>query len=311
MNRLILFACFIIFFQKAAFSDCMPIGFRAWPESDTITRNPLIIFNVYEWRFSRLAQSPRPSVSASGIRFFLRSAHEKVALKLIQQNSGQTNEKQLIFRPVKLLDPNTKYELSFSCEDSVLRAYLLEDIRFKSRNWVTNETIDKQVPVWTSKPQFWYRNYVRYGCGPESYWRFCMAFKDESEVLVQTIVRHLESGKIAEFYLHPDSNSIFVGYGMCGGAFDMIPGDRYSVSFNLIDGSGNSENCFSEPVFIRAPLESEYLSEEELQKKECVCDSTRIAAKNDSSINLGWVLGIVGVIVLIALVNWYRGYKRS
>src|SRR5690606_18752023 len=123
--------------------------------------------------------------------------------------------------------------------------------------------IDKQVPVWTSKPQFWYRNYVRYGCGPESYWRFCMTFKDESEVLVQTIVRHLESGKISEFYLHPDSNSVFVGYGMCGGEFDMTPGDHYSVSFHLIDGSGNCSNQFSEPIFVQAPSESDYISDEE------------------------------------------------
>lgn len=308
MNRLILFICFTILFQKAAFSDCMPIGFHAWPESDTISRNPLIIFNVFEWRFSRLARPQKPSISADGIRFFLRSAHEKVALKLVQQNLGQTNEKQLIFKPVKLLDPNTKYELSFSCEDSVLRAYLLEDIRFESRIWVTNETIDKQVPVWTSKPQFWYRNYVRYGCGPESYWRFCMTFKDESEVLVQTIVRHLESGKISEFYLHPDSNSVFVGYGMCGGEFDMTPGDHYSVSFHLIDGSGNCSNQFSEPIFVQAPSESDYISDEELEKKKCPCGSEREATT--SSINIGWILGIIGIIVLIAFANWYRNLIR-
>lgn len=311
MNRLILFACFTVLFQKAAFSDCMPMGFRAWPQENTIVRNPLIIFSFYERVYFRDIGRSNPTDIGKNTSFFLNSTSEKIPLKLIQQNCGQSGERQLIFKPLKLLDANTNYELSFHCSDSLLKEEFLEDIGFKPKTWTTNETIDKQVPVWKSKPQFWYKNYVQYGCGPESYWRFCMTFKDESAVFVQTIVRHLETGRVSEFYLQPDSNSVFVGYGMCGGEFDMIPGEHYSVSFNLIDGSGNSENRFSEPLFVRAPLESEYLSEEELQKKECACESSQITAKNGSSINLGWVLGIVGVIVLIAFVSWYRGYKKS
>lgn len=311
MNRLILFACFTVLFQKAAFSDCMPMGFRAWPEGNTLVRNPLIVFSFYEMGYSRSIKGSKPIGIAKDMTFFLSSANGKVPLKLMQQNCGQSGEKQLIFKPIRLLDANTDYKLTFFCSDSALKEKFLEDIGFKPKTWTTNETIDKQVPVWKSKPQFWYKNYVQYGCGPESYWRFCMTFKDESAVFVQTIVRHLETGRVSEFYLQPDSNSVFVGYGMCGGEFDMIPGEHYSVSFNLVDGSGNSENCFSEPLFVRAPLESEYLSEEELQKKECACESSQITAKNGSSINLGWVLGIVGVIVLIAFVSWYRGYKKS
>lgn len=310
MNRLILFICFTILFQKAAFSDCMPIRFRVWPERDTLSRNPLIVLNVHGRSYPGFTRTPEFHQKGKGIIFFLSSTSGNIPLKLIQQNLGKYSEKQLIFKPLRLLKPNTRYELSFSFSDSVLREEFLEDIGFKTKTWISNEVIDKKAPDWISKPQFWHKNYVQYGCGPESYWRFCMTIKDESAVLVQTMVRHLESGKVSEFYLHPDSNSVFVGYGMCGGEFDMIPGDHYSVSFNLIDGSGNSENRFSDPVFVQAPSESESISEEELEKKKCPCDSGQTVGEKDASINFGWILGIVGIIVLIAFANGYRNYRR-
>ena len=308
MNRLLILLTFLVFSQTKAFSMCMPMYFSAWPQKDTIVRNPLIILSFYErTHFKRHKNTFSSSSVAKGIKFFLKAGNEEIQLRLIQQNSGQSNEKQLVFKPFKLLKPNTEYKLSFSCKDSLLREEFLEDIEYESRTWITNEMVDKQVPVWQSKPQFLYKNYVRYGCGPESYWRFCMNFKDESEIHVQTIVRHLESGKISEFYLYPDSNSLFVGYGMCGGEFDMIPGERYSVSFNLVDASGNSENQFSDPIFVQAPLESDYLSDEELEKNKCTCISMKV---HKGGIDFAWVLGIVGLIVLTAFTNWYRNSRK-
>ncbi|MNJ83207.1 hypothetical protein D3C87_06220 [compost metagenome] len=310
MNRLILFICFTVLLQNTAFSDCIPMKFWVWPERDTLSRNPLIVFNFYERSLSGFTRTPESSQIRKDVSFFLRSTSGNIPLKLIQQNVGQSNEKQLIFKPLRLLKPNTEYELSFSCADSASREEFLEDIGFKTKTWITNEVIDKKAPVWISKPQFWYKNYRHYGCGPESYWCFCMTIKDESAVLVQTIVRHLESGKVSEYYLHPDSNSVFVGYGMCRGEFDMIPGDRYSVSFNLVDESGNSGNQFSDPLFVQAPFESESISDEELEQKKCPCDSGQTAGEKDPSISLGWILGIVGIIVLIACANGYRNYRR-
>lgn len=309
MNRFLILISFLALFHTKAFSMCMPMYFSAWPQKDTIVRNPLIILSFYErTHFKRYKNTFSSSSIAKGVKFFLKAGNEEIPLRLIQQNSGQSNEKQLVFKPIKLLKPNTKYRLSFSCKDSLLREEFLEDIEYESQRWITNEVIDKQIPVWLSKPEFLYKNYVRYGCGPESYWRFCMKFKDDSEIHVQTIVRHLETGKISEYYLYPDSNSLFVGYGMCGGEFDMIPGERYSVSFNLVDASGNSENRFSEPIFVQAPRESDYLSEEELDKKKCYCDSSQ--TNGSSKINIVLVLSIVGFIVLISFVNWYRNSKR-
>ncbi|MNE87096.1 hypothetical protein D3C80_1842530 [compost metagenome] len=90
----------------------------------------------------------------------------------------------------------------------------------------------------------------------------------------------------------------------------MIPGDRYSVSFNLVDESGNSGNQFSDPLFVQAPFESESISDEELEQKKCPCDSGQTAGEKDPSISLGWILGIVGIIVLIACANGYRNYRR-
>ncbi|MNU44586.1 hypothetical protein D3C71_334060 [compost metagenome] len=312
MNRLILFICFTILFQKAAFSDCMPARFDVWPEIRNINRNPIIIFYFSDVEYPTTVHGFERMAPKMGreISFFLKSGDSKIPLKLIQYNRGQSSENQMIFKPTTLLLPNTTYELVYSCPDSILKERLIDGMGFKSKTWITNEVIDKKTPTWISKPQFWYKNYVSYGCGPESYWRFCMTFKDESAVFVHTIVRHLESGKVSEFYLHPDSNSVFVGYGMCGGEFDMNPGDHYSVSFNLIDGSGNSENQFSEPIFVQAPLESESISDEELEKKKCACDSDQIGKEKDPSISLGWILGIVGIIVLIALANGYRNYRR-
>lgn len=290
---------------------CIPMYFSAWPQKDTIVRNPLIILSFYERvYFRRSIRNIRNFNShsvAKGVKFFLEAGNEKIPLKLIQQNSGQSEEKQLIFKPGKLLNPNTKYVLSFSCKDSLLREELLEDMEYESRTWITNEVIDKQIPVWLSKPQFLYKNYIRYGCGPASHWRFCMTFKDESEIHVQTIVRHLETGKISEYYLYPDSNSLFVGYGMCGGEFDMIPGERYSVSFNLVDASGNSGNEFTEPIFVRAPKASDYLSDEELETKKCNCDPIE---RKRNLLNPGWAFGIIGLVIVISLINWYRSSRE-
>ncbi len=306
MNRLLILLAFVVLFEGTAFSDCMPMQFSAWPGKDTIARNPLIILSFPERRYPRsfLRNSGTSSV-AKDVRFFLDSGSEKIPLKLIQQNSGQSKEKQLIFKPARLLKPDTKYTLSFVCKDSLLREKFLDimDVGFKPRTWITNRKIDMENPVWLSKPAFSYQNYVHYGCGPESYWRFCTHFKDESEVHIQTIVRHLESGTVSEFYLYPDSNSVFVGYGMCGGEFDMIPGERYSVSFNLVDASGNSDNRFSDPIFVQAPTEYDYLSEEELEKKTCPCVSKE---KKGASIDFIWILGILSFIVTIAFANWYR-----
>lgn len=306
MNRFLILLSFILFLYVKAFSMCMPMKFSAWPRKDTIVRNPMIILSFPERIYTKsFLRAPNTSSVAKSVQFFLDSGNEKIPLKLIQQNSGQTEEKQLIFKPARLLKPDTKYTLSFVCKDSLLREKFLDimDVGFKPRTWITNRKIDMENPVWLSKPTFSYQNYVHYGCGPESYWRFCTHFKDESEVHIQTIVRHLESGTVSEFYLYPDSNSVFVGYGMCGGEFDMIPGERYSVSFNLVDASGNSDNRFSDPIFVQAPTESDYLSEEELEKKTCPCVSKE---KKGASIDFIWILGILSFIVSIAFANWYR-----
>lgn len=300
-----------VLIPKAGFSECVPFYFRIWPEGETLNRNPMVVLNFSEpdYPWSKKSELVAPELGKK-IRFFFKSGHSSIPLRLIQRNRGKSDENQVILKPARLLEPGVEYTLEFFCQDSVLAKRFLQNIRFRSRSWVVKNEIDKEVPVWLSEPVFQFKNYVRYGCGPESYWKFCASFKDQSAVFIQTIVRHLESGKISEYLLLPDTHSLVVGYHMCGGAFNMVPGEHYSVSFNLVDASGNTLNQFSDPVFVQAPTESDYLSDEEVEKKKCSCVSDQNEQEGKASLDFAWILGIVALIVLLAVANWYRNAVR-
>jgi hypothetical protein len=313
MNRLILFTCFcLIVLSQALASDCDREKFITWPEDKKIiNRNPIIIFNIREYpHASHVSFAMGDDVfihSELGkkISLFLKSKNSRIPLKLVQRNGGFKLTSQLIFKPARLLDPNTKYELSFSCSDSVLTRGLKYHIDYESRTWTTNEVIDKQMPVWNSKPQFLYKRYLETECLPSIYWGFCVKYKDASSVYIQTIVRNLDDGDLNEFFLRPDGNFLFVGYGeMCFGDLMLWSEENYTVSFNLVDASGNTLNQFSDSIGVSGPSESDVHSDEELEKCKCKIDEP--TAEKGYSLNFGIVLGIIGLVILIALFNWFR-----
>jgi hypothetical protein len=111
--------------------------------------------------------------------------------------------------------------------------------------WKISTGMDVSKPVWKYPPLEVKKTIIHYGCGPAIGVSFSCNVKEDSEYLVKTAVKDTKTGKEVIYYLVPDKNEVYIGHGMCSGAFEFREGNRdafgkqYEVKFSLMDASGN------------------------------------------------------------------------
>jgi hypothetical protein len=63
----------------------------------------------------------------------------------------------------------------------------------------------------------------------------------------------VKTGKETSYYIVPDSDKIYVGHGMCSGAFVFDEGNNYELEFTFMDASGNFTSWTGERIKFTKP----------------------------------------------------------
>ena len=120
---------------------------------------------------------------------------------------------------------------------------------YEKVKWTVEEGKDIQKPVFANKPIESKKVLEYYGCGPEIWVVFNHQVKDNSEYLIKAEVTNLATNKKTSYYLTTNENEIYIGHGMCSGAFKLINGQDYTVKFQILDASGNLSNSTAKIKF--------------------------------------------------------------
>ncbi|MBK9981060.1 MAG: hypothetical protein IPP15_01315 [Saprospiraceae bacterium] len=219
-------------------ADCPLSSMEFWPAGTTIYENSLIVIDGYHLSNKIIVQLNHE------YPIYLTSGNLKVELKIKEITYGEAGLTQAILLPVKELIPGNEYQLNIDNIPSIDMPFINhrnpDTEKYEFPIWKVIKGRDVQIPRWKIRPKEVKKTYVQYGCGPETYVYFNFQAVDQSEILIRTSVTSLSSNKTIVCYLRPDKNEVLkVGRGMCGGAFSFEDGEKFEVTFNIMDASGN------------------------------------------------------------------------
>ena len=224
-----------------------------WPASTTIYENSLFVIDGYHLSNKIIVQLNQK------YPIYLTSGNLKVELKIKEITFGEAGLTQVVLLPVKEIIPGNEYQLNIDNIPSIDMPFINhwnpETEKYEFPTWKVIKGRDIQTPRWKIRPNEVKKTYVQYGCGPESYVYFNFQALDQSEILIRTSVTSLISNKTIICYLRPDKNEVLkVGRGMCGGAFSFEDGEKFEVTFDIMDASGNIAMWSGNKIEFTKPL---------------------------------------------------------
>ena len=222
-------------------SECGLTDFQVWPNTKTISPNPLLVIEGYG--ISQIVIENLNLVN----KIYLISGKDTVPLQVLRRYKGQVGLTQAVVQPVRLLKSGKQYELYFDYIDPENKAV------FPTYKWKVRQHQDTEKPSWLIPPKYKYKSYVSFGCGGAAYVHFICKIKDKSETLVYTKVTNKKTNISFEYLLSPENKTLKLGHGMCGGAFHFNEGVNYEVQFGLLDVAGNEHMALTEPIAFTAP----------------------------------------------------------
>lgn len=200
--------------------------------SSALNKNGLIILEFYA--------SSQSLIKDLNTKYpiYLKNKGSKVTLVPIEILKGEMKLTQVVFKPGKGLKVGEEYSLVISnlpsYETQPVRTDSDMSVRFK-----INNTSDFKKPVFTGLPIERKKTMDLFGCGPASWVYFNIPALEDSEYYVRIRVQGQSSGMKTEFILKPEEGMIKVGHGMCSGAIFFKNNRKYTISFQLMDQSGN------------------------------------------------------------------------
>jgi hypothetical protein len=228
------------------FSKCGAEGLSFWPNKNTISENSIFVIEGYATSqeiINKLGKSHK---------VYLKSGKEKIELKIQQVYSGQFNLTQAILKPSSQLSIDETYELII--ENITQEVYRYSETNQKEKvTWKVVSKADNAAPKWLNKPVYKGGSYLPMGCGPSIFVKFNCVATDESEYLIETIVRNNATGAETTYCLNIDDNELKVGHGMCSGAFVLNGDEKYTIEFVLLDASGNTTKWAENPIEFVGP----------------------------------------------------------
>ncbi|GAB3838848.1 hypothetical protein [Hymenobacter jeollabukensis] len=221
----------------AAQAKCYGVNLEFWPKSGSIRPNAVFLIEGFE------ASQPVVSGLRTTHQAYLQADGQRIPLDVQEILVGQFQLTQALLRPRRRLVVGTQYELIV-----VERARPAESIIWRhkgSRTFQVKYTVeagpDRAAPAWLAPPTEQAKHYEEYGCGPAVSVEFAAAAQDESVCLVRATVRDEATGQRTTCYLRPAAaGRIAVGHDMCSGAFELEKGRHFTVTFGLLDASGNT-----------------------------------------------------------------------
>ncbi|PJJ60038.1 hypothetical protein [Hymenobacter chitinivorans] len=232
-------------------AKCMSTGLSFWPRSQTIRQNSLLVVDAYY----------QSQVLLTGLgtthEAFLRAGDQRIPLEVVQLLPGEFAVTQAVLRPRRQLEVGKQYEVVIVAAGK--KATGKTNLVFQHHRGKAVYTVvagqDDTAPQWLTLPTEKGQQYQEFGCGPEVSVDFMGRVQDDSEYLVKATVQNLTTGQATSYYLHPDEQgTIYIGHGMCGGAFRLQNGKSYSVTCALMDAAGNTTAWTQPALPFTAPV---------------------------------------------------------
>jgi hypothetical protein len=221
-----------------AFRSSADFGGRrlfALPASESIKPTTVFIVEGYS-----LSQEVIKGLN-SKFPIYLKSENERIPLFILETHRGQYSVTQALLKPEKPLIPGKNYQLIIDSlpEGEAFGSYNANTHQYDPLSYVVTGESDEQAPVWIHKPVEKDKSQEHFGCGYSIQITFSFKAEDQSDILVKTTVKSVESGKETVYVLPAGTDVLYVGHGKCSGAFNFDDGTNYQAKFTLMDASGN------------------------------------------------------------------------
>lgn len=230
-----------------AYCICGFSSITAWPESKEIKQNAIFMIElgVELEDIMRLLNESYP--------IYLKSGKDTIKLKVVNKYFGDYFLSQAILKPEKNLEPNRDYEIIIDNFPNFEQVYP-KRISKTITKWHVTKGNDLELPKFKRKPKEVGKTSIMLGCGPVNYVHFRYIVESSSPCLVKTVLTNIKTRISSTYYLTPtEDNKILVGHGMCTGAFNFSDNEDYSVTFSLIDASGNENIEKKQTIKFKSP----------------------------------------------------------
>lgn len=248
MKTRIFFLLIAVIVSFSAFAKCGPGGISVLSDRKTLTKNGVVILE-----FSAFAQEYVPEIGNKYL-VYLRSANASVLLQPVEVLKGEMNVTEIIFRPTCDLIEGDVYELQIerlANAERILAEYNSTTNKFEPfRFAITGGNINLSL-AFTKKPVETKRSMDVFGCGPARYVHFNIA-ADTTLEYVRAKVTNAMTGKTTSYIVLVKNGEVVIGHGMCSGAFHFDDAEKFTVSFSLLDNSGN-EGKISASIAFQKP----------------------------------------------------------
>lgn len=277
------------------FAMCMYSKIDVWPRTNEISLNSLLIVEGYGGSQTIVRELNKK------YNIYLKSETSRIPLEVIKRYEGQFKLTQIVLRPTRDLIAGTTYTLHIDSLDKFEK----DDFYGSNFKWTVSDKFDHEAPEWRRKPNNFGKEKAHYGCGPASFVNFCVCYQDNSPVKIYSKLTNLRTGKTFEYLVSPVSNTLRIGYGMCSGEFYFEDGEKYEVSFSLMDASGNKTDSLTKGIQFISPTDNDTITEEE----NTLCNCPERIEKRKS--NFGMVMGAVLTILTFSGLIIYRRIKKG
>jgi len=224
--------------QASTDYECAMSGMTYYPPQKEISLNPQILIQGYamdQKTIRGFEELPPYLETESG---------EKVMLELLAINEGQMSISQAIFKPISSLKPNTEYYLNFQrAKQNEKENPTRYNSNKKERErivWSTTNTknlksLDRELEINFEKTEVEF-----YGCGPSANAIFKIKNTKDQEIWYRTEFVDLETGMSSTYILNIWKGELYVGHGMCSGAFTYAKTGKYKVRFTPMNIDGET-----------------------------------------------------------------------
>lgn len=282
-----LFLILLILGTVKTYADCSSWNISVWPKGTEINKNSIFIIQGYG-----TSQDVIRNLN-NKYKIYLKSKNSIVALEIIKIYEGQYRLTQAIVKPKNELVEGITYSLQIDN----LEKYENDDYYRENYKWKVTDKTDNDLPTWLTSPKYQSKQKINYGCGPAKFVDFCVCFNDYSPVVIFTKLTEQKTGKTAEYFVTPDSTSLRLGHGMCSGAFEFEDGKNYSVSFSLMDSSGNRNDSLTNEITFVSPTDND---REKFNEREfCNCPKTQEAKFYSTPI---FVISLIILIIIVFII---------
>lgn len=235
-----------------AHADCALSNITLFPETKTIKQNPIFLIEGYA--------NSQPIIRNLNktYRIYLQNGNQRIKLIVLETRISEFRLSQALLKPASVLTAGLEYTVVIEgIPAEQFQHYDTATNQREAFRYRVTDGFDNEKPALTPDIRFVRNSYIEFGCGPSVHIVFSNPATDSSPILVKATVKRIASGKETTYYILPAADRIFLGHGMCEGAFYFVDGQDYKVSFSFMDASGNLASAAGEPIQFTSPCRPE------------------------------------------------------